>query len=136
MGAREVQEGRDICICIADLLCWTAETNTKISIVESNYTPIKLKKKKKLKIEISSQEMLVQAFYRSRLCKNPLIEIWYLFYWSLDKKLESTRCSPSELVDNEGLKKTKGILLHIHIGWWAKANSCWWNSGIWAALRN
>ena len=65
----------------------------------------------------------------SKLCKNPLIEIWYLFYRSLDKTLESTSCLPSELVDNEGLKK-KGILLHIHIGLWAKANACWWNSGI------
>ena len=65
-----------------------------------------------------------------KLCKNPLIEILYLFYWSLDKKLESTSCLPSELVDNEGLKKKEGIQLHIHIVLWAKANACWWNSRI------
>ena len=29
-GEREVQEGGDICIRIADLLCCTAETNTTL----------------------------------------------------------------------------------------------------------
>ena len=33
---------RDICICIADPHCCTAETNTTL---ERNYTPIKKKKK-------------------------------------------------------------------------------------------
>ena len=61
----------------------------------------------------------------SKLPKNPLIEIWYLFYLSLGKTLESTSWLPSELVDNEGLKKKEGILLHIHIVWWAKAKACW-----------
>ena len=32
----------DICICIADLLCYTAATNTPM---EGNYTPIKMLKK-------------------------------------------------------------------------------------------
>ena len=59
---------------------------------------------------------------KSKLCKNPLIEILILFYLSIDKKLESTSCLPSELMDNEGLKK-EGILLHILIGLWAKANA-------------
>ena len=29
-GGREFQEGGDICICIADSLCCTAETNTTL----------------------------------------------------------------------------------------------------------
>ena len=33
----------DICICIADSLCYKAETNTQL---KSNYTPIKMFKKK------------------------------------------------------------------------------------------
>ena len=37
---REIQERGDICICVTDSLCGTAETNT---ILESNYTPIKRK---------------------------------------------------------------------------------------------
>ena len=37
-GGKEVQEGRDICIHIADSLCCTAETNTTLQI---NCTPIK-----------------------------------------------------------------------------------------------
>ena len=37
---REIQERGDICICVTDSLCGTAETNT---ILESNYTPIKKK---------------------------------------------------------------------------------------------
>ena len=30
VGGKEAQEGGDICILIADLLHWTAETNTKL----------------------------------------------------------------------------------------------------------
>ena len=40
-GGREVQEGGDICIHIADSLHCTEETNTTL---QSNYTPI-IKKK-------------------------------------------------------------------------------------------
>ena len=36
----------NICICITDSLCYKAETNTPL---ESNYTPIKMLKKKKRK---------------------------------------------------------------------------------------
>ena len=35
----EIQKGRDMCICVADSLCCTAETNTKL---QGNYTPIKI----------------------------------------------------------------------------------------------
>ena len=42
--AREKRYG-DICICIANSLCYKAETNTPL---ESNYTPIKMLKKKKI----------------------------------------------------------------------------------------
>ena len=45
---RETQEGGDkgdICICIADSLCYKAETNTPL---QSNYTPIKMLKKNSL----------------------------------------------------------------------------------------
>ena len=41
---REVQEGGDICMHMADSHCRTAETNTTL---ESNYPPIKNKFKKK-----------------------------------------------------------------------------------------
>jgi len=41
---REVQEGGDICMHMADSRCRTAETNTTL---ESNYPPIKNKFKKK-----------------------------------------------------------------------------------------
>ena len=68
--------------------------------------------------------MLYKLSTMSKLCKNPLIEIWHLFCWLLVKKIESTRSLPSELVDNESLEKKEGILLHIHIGWWAKAKAC------------
>ena len=37
VGGRELQEGRDICIHIADSLHCTAETNTTL---KSNYTPV------------------------------------------------------------------------------------------------
>ena len=37
-GGRELQEGGDICLHIADSLCFTAETNTTLY---SNYTPTK-----------------------------------------------------------------------------------------------
>ena len=47
---RETQEGGDIygdiCICIADSLCYKTETNTEL---QSNCTPIKMFKKKKKK---------------------------------------------------------------------------------------
>ena len=42
-----MQEGRDMgtyVICITDSLCYKAETNTPL---QSNYTPIKMLKKKK-----------------------------------------------------------------------------------------
>ena len=67
--------------------------------------------------------MLYKLSTMSKLCKNPLIEIWYLFYRSFDKKLESSSCLLSELVGNESLKKKEVILLHVHIGWWAKAKA-------------
>ena len=35
----EIQKGRDMCICVADSRCCTAETNTKL---QGNYTPIKI----------------------------------------------------------------------------------------------
>ena len=47
-GGRENTRGRrygDICIRIADSLCYTAATNTPL---QSNYTPKKMLKKKKL----------------------------------------------------------------------------------------
>ena len=39
-GGREVQEGGDICIHIADSLCCTAESS---AVLLTNYTPIKKK---------------------------------------------------------------------------------------------
>ena len=51
-GRREVQEGGDICIRIADSLRFTAETNTTLS---GNYTPIKKNKKQKTKKKKSTQ---------------------------------------------------------------------------------
>ena len=41
---REGQQGRDVCIHIADSLSCTAESNTA---VKSNYTPIKINKNEK-----------------------------------------------------------------------------------------
>ena len=38
----------NICICITDLLCYKAETNTPL---KSNYTPIKMLRKKKKKMD-------------------------------------------------------------------------------------
>ena len=38
-NGKEIQKRGDICICIADSLCCTVETNT---ILQSNYTPIKI----------------------------------------------------------------------------------------------
>ena len=46
---RDVQEGGDVCIHIADTLCCTAETNTTL---QSNYPPVKKKKKKVLLVRI------------------------------------------------------------------------------------
>ena len=40
----------DICICITDSLCYKAETNIPL---KSNYTPIKMLKKKVILLEIS-----------------------------------------------------------------------------------
>ena len=40
----------NICVCITDSLCYTAETNTPL---ESNYTPIKMLKNKKNKNKIN-----------------------------------------------------------------------------------
>ena len=53
--------------------------------------------------------MFVQAFYKNDLYENPLVEIWYLFYWSLAKKLKPISCLPSELVDYVDLKRRKGF---------------------------
>ena len=39
INGKEIQKGGDICIHIADSLCCTVEGNT---ILESNYTPIKI----------------------------------------------------------------------------------------------
>ena len=44
LNGKETQKKGDICIRIADSLCNTAETHTTL---ESNYTPIKIKTKKK-----------------------------------------------------------------------------------------
>ena len=49
-GGREVQEGGDICIHIADSLRCTAETNITL---QSNYSPCKKKKNRKKKAVIS-----------------------------------------------------------------------------------
>ena len=51
-GGREVGEGRDICISMADPCCCMTETNT---ILQSNYPLIKKKKKKKWGYEGSSK---------------------------------------------------------------------------------
>ena len=48
-------------------------------------------------------QMLVQILTKNELYKYPLIEIWHLFYWLLEKKLESNSSLASELVDNESL---------------------------------
>ena len=44
LNGKEIQKRGDICICIADSLCCTTETN---STLWSNYTPVKIKKKNK-----------------------------------------------------------------------------------------
>ena len=45
MTCTEIESKKEwICICVTDSLCCTAETNTTLYI---NYTPIKIKKKKK-----------------------------------------------------------------------------------------
>ena len=46
LNGKEVQKRGDICICIADSLCCTVETNTTL---QSNYTPIKVKINKNAK---------------------------------------------------------------------------------------
>ena len=38
LNRKKVQKGGDICICMADSLCYTIETNTTL---KSNYTSIK-----------------------------------------------------------------------------------------------
>lgn len=64
--------------------------------------------------------MLIQAFLEDRanyLFKNPLIEIWYLFSWSLAKKSKSISCLLAELVHYERHKeRRKMVLLYIHVG--------------------
>ena len=40
-GGKEAPEGGDVCTCIADSLCCTAETNTTL---QSNYIPLKKKR--------------------------------------------------------------------------------------------
>ena len=44
LNGKKIQKRGDICICIADSLCCTAETNTALL---SNYTPIKINLKKR-----------------------------------------------------------------------------------------
>ena len=43
-NGKEIHKRGDMCVCIADSLCCTAETNTTL---ESNYTPIKKKRRRK-----------------------------------------------------------------------------------------
>ena len=50
----------DICICIADSLCYKAETNTPLL---SNYTPIKMLKKKR-----ENRNVLANAGRQERSC--------------------------------------------------------------------
>ena len=47
LSGKEIQGRGDICICVADSLCYKAETNTPLW---SNYTPIKMLKKNKNKL--------------------------------------------------------------------------------------
>ena len=47
VGGRETQEGGDIHICIADSLCYKAETNTIVKQLHSNKDVFLKKKKKK-----------------------------------------------------------------------------------------
>ena len=56
-GWKEVQEGGDICILMADSCCCRAETNTTLY---SNYPPIKnkLKKEKKVKRQPNKWEKI------------------------------------------------------------------------------
>ena len=44
LNGKEIQNRGDICVCIAESLCCTVETNTTL---QSNYTPIKNVKKEK-----------------------------------------------------------------------------------------
>ena len=44
LEGKEIQKRGSICICIADLLYYTVETNTTLS---GNYSPIKMKNEKK-----------------------------------------------------------------------------------------
>ena len=46
LNGREIQKRGDICIRLADSLCWTVETNTALS---SNDIPIKINFKNKIK---------------------------------------------------------------------------------------
>ena len=43
LNGKEIQNRADICICMADSFCCTAETNTTL---QSNYTPVKINFKK------------------------------------------------------------------------------------------
>ena len=69
-GGREAQEGGDICICIADSLCYTAETNTTM---ENNYTPIKMLKKtskrKKFKNKNKTKQKIISSSIRRNFSK-------------------------------------------------------------------
>ena len=60
LDGKEIQKRGDICICIADLFCCAAETNTTL---QSNYTPKKMLKKFKKK---RSEERRVGKECRSR----------------------------------------------------------------------
>ena len=42
LNGKKIQKRGDMCICIEDSLCCTAETNTTLP---SNYTPIKIVKR-------------------------------------------------------------------------------------------
>ena len=57
VGGREDQEGWDICLHIADSLCFTAETNT----LYRNYTPTRNKRK----LIYGSSHQQVTLFFKS-----------------------------------------------------------------------
>ena len=53
----------DICICITDSLCYKAETNTPL---KSNYTPIKMLKKKPKKL-YEGGNIIIPTFQMGKL---------------------------------------------------------------------
>ena len=62
-GGKEAQEGRDICIYIANSFCCTAESNT---ILQSNYTQKQQQQKKTL-----APCHLVTVWGRKDKCTHP-----------------------------------------------------------------